>query len=131
MILRNHQGSYIHGRTLRFAGKVEVLEAELVGILEALRWTSEIKGQTIVVESDSLLSVQAINGKVHNELEVGVLIEKCHAILRSRERVCLSFVKKRANKVAHLLVRIFCMLYSFIDLSSPPTRVLETLISDV
>lgn len=25
MVLRNHQGSYIHGRTMSFAGKVEVL----------------------------------------------------------------------------------------------------------
>ena len=36
MVIRNHQGLFIKGKTMRLPGKVTVLEAELVGVLEAL-----------------------------------------------------------------------------------------------
>lgn len=39
---------------MRFAGKVEVLEPELVGIQEALKWTAEFQDQIVCIESDSL-----------------------------------------------------------------------------
>lgn len=38
-----------------------VLEAETVGILEAFLWTEELPANVIRVESDSMLSVNAIN----------------------------------------------------------------------
>lgn len=130
MVIRDHRGSFIHGRTLRFAGRVEVLEAEMVGIAEALKWTADYSGQSFCIESDSLLSVQAIKGEHQNLLEVGVLIDYCRTLISSRLNVSLCFVKKQANRVAHLLARLPCTLNSFSDYSSPPLSVLETLVSD-
>lgn len=64
MVVRNHQDMFLHVRTMKFAGRVEVLEAELVAVLEAIKWTSSIQGHIIYVESDSLLSVQTIKENV-------------------------------------------------------------------
>lgn len=75
MVMRDHHGTFLQGKTMKFAGRVEVMEAELVGIFEALKWCSAFGGHTICVESDSLLSVQAIKGGVQNRLEVGAMIE--------------------------------------------------------
>lgn len=131
MAIRDHRGNFLQGRTMRFAGEVNVVEAELVRILEALKWTDEFHGQGFIVESDSLLSVQAVKGSRQNFLEAGVLIEHCRTILGSKTNVSLSFVKKHANRVAHLMARIPCTLNSFVGFSSPPLSVLETLVSEI
>lgn len=39
MVLRNHQGQFLTGKTMRFAGSVSVIEAESTGVLEALIWS--------------------------------------------------------------------------------------------
>lgn len=77
MVMRDHHGTFLQGRTMKFAGRVEVLEAEFVEIFEALKWCSAFGGYTICVESDSLLIVQAIKGKVQNPLEAEVMTEQC------------------------------------------------------
>ena len=68
-----------------FPGRVQALEAELVGILEAIRWSAEFQENTICIESDSLCSVQAIKGQDHNQLEAGLLIDQCRYLLKIRD----------------------------------------------
>ncbi|XP_074347507.1 uncharacterized protein LOC141686368 [Apium graveolens] len=77
MVARDHQGLFMRGKTMKFAGQVSVLEAKMVGILEALIWFSDLPDQSIIVESDSMLSIQAITKAEHNQLEIGNLIEQC------------------------------------------------------
>ena len=131
MVLRDHQGHFVRGRVCKSAGCVSVFEAELVGILEALIWSSTLPGYTVAVESDSQLCVKAIYSDLHNHLEAGNLVEHCRILLRSQVGVSVGFVKKQANTVAHVLARISCTLNSFIDLLSPPYCVLATLLSDI
>lgn len=127
MVLRDHQGHFVRGRVCKFAGRVFVFEAELVGILEALIWSTTLPGHTFAVESDSQQSVKAIHSTLHNHLDVGDLVEHCRLLIRNQVGV----VKKQANSVAHLLAHIPCTLNNFIGLLSPPSCVLETLVSDI
>ena len=131
MVVRDHQGHFICGKTMKIAGSVSVLEAETVGILEALQWLEKIPGQVSVVESDSLMSVNAVNKQNQNRMELGNIVEQCRSIMGNNNGVSVVFVRKHANKVAHLLARLPCTLNSFVDYSSPPLNVLETLMSDV
>lgn len=130
MVLRNHQGQYLGGKTMRFAGMVSVLEAELTGITEALSWSQEIAGGSVVIESDSLLSVNAVNNQQVNLLELGDLLNQCSTILRSNVGLSVGYVRKQANKVAHKIARFPCELNSFVVNPSPPMHLLETLLSD-
>lgn len=59
MVLKDHLDQFVRGRVGKFAGHVSVLEAELMGILEALRWSGDISGRMVAVESDSQLSVKS------------------------------------------------------------------------
>lgn len=59
------------------------------------------------------------------------MIQQCRSLIESQGSISLDFVKKQANRVAHLLARLPCTQNSFIDLSSPPRFVLETLMSDI
>ena len=129
MVIRDHHGQFIPGKTLKLAGGVSVTEAESTGILEALIWAQDVTEGTVLVESDSLLSVNAIKQNQSNLLELGDLVQQCGELLKSNDRIFLSHVKKQRFKVAYTLARFPCALNSFIVFSSPPSVLLETLVS--
>ncbi|KAL8093239.1 hypothetical protein AgCh_035216 [Apium graveolens] len=75
MILRDHTGGFLEGKTMKFSRMATVIEAEASVIEEALEWIVS-KGVTeVLVESDSQLAVQAINGNASFQLEVGHSID--------------------------------------------------------
>lgn len=119
MVVRDHQGLFVQGKTMKFAGQVSVMEAEMVGILEALLWINVLPDKPITVWSQ-IHCVQAINKMKHNQLEVGHLIDQCCSILRNKSSVSVVFIRKQANKVAHLLAKLPCTINSFVEFSSPP-----------
>ncbi|KAL8111232.1 hypothetical protein AgCh_019083 [Apium graveolens] len=130
LVLRDDRGQYIAGKTCRFAGSLSVEEAETVAILEGLLWTNELPPGPITIESDSLLSINAIRKGSVNFLEIGHLVQHCRSLINSREGVSVVFTRKQANKAAHILARHPCELNSFVINLSPPLCLLETLLSD-
>lgn len=111
-------------------GEVTVFEAETNGVLEAIRWIMELNIFNVDIESDSMLTVKAFAGGSSNVLEVGNMIREGRALLNDRTDSSLSYVNKRANKVAHLLARVPCEVGCFNDFLSPLHMVLETLVYD-
>ncbi|KAL8145567.1 hypothetical protein AgCh_003647 [Apium graveolens] len=79
MVLRNHHGTLLAGKVLCLPAPVSVFEAEANGIREALSWTMvhQLQGKTVLVETDSLLTVQALHNNTINYLEVGDVIVSC------------------------------------------------------
>ncbi|KAL8121049.1 hypothetical protein AgCh_017989 [Apium graveolens] len=130
LVLRNHAGKFIRARTHKFIGAVPVIEAEVTGVWEAIKWVKSLGLQNVDIESDSLVAVQAINNAVENLLEVGVVMQACSRVLKSRKDIVVSFIKKQANKVAHLVTRVPCEASCFFDLMTPPLSVLEPLEND-
>lgn len=79
MVAMDHLGSYVAGKVSCFPMAASVFEAEAIGIRQALSWIKDESfniGQ-VVVESDSLLSVKAIQDDKVNLLEVGDIFEDC------------------------------------------------------
>lgn len=130
MVLRDHHGSFLKARNIGSAGEVPVFEAEAWGVLQALRWIQSLPVSEVEVECDSLLTVSALHKRTEFCLEVGFILADCISILCSRPDITVSFVKKQANKVAHLLARVPCLVNSSNDFLSPPPSVLETLLYD-
>ena len=58
MVLRNNHGVFVAGMQKCIAEKVTVLEAEVVGLQEALNWIHSLTADQVVVESDSLTLVK-------------------------------------------------------------------------
>lgn len=90
----------------------------------------ELGRENVEIESDSLLTVQAIVGGTDNYLEVGSMLQECRSLISNRPDISISFVKKQANKVAHLLARVPCEVNCFNDFLSPPQLVLESILYD-
>ncbi|XP_074324245.1 uncharacterized protein LOC141661162 [Apium graveolens] len=130
LVLRDDKGQYIAGKTRHFSGSVQVVEPETISILEGMLWLEDLPTGPIIIECDSLLNVNAINKICLNFLELGHLVQHCKNIINSREGVLLVFARKHANKVAHLLAKYPCELKSFVINLSPPSCLLETLLSD-
>ena len=118
MVLRDHQGHFMAGKMMSFEGEVTVFEAEATGIMEAVLWAREWTADLITIESDSQLSVNAVNQNQSCLLELGDLLQYCRELLRSSGRLVLCHVKKHANKVAHQLAKVPCEPNSFIVYSS-------------
>lgn len=130
MVLRDSQGRFIAGKTKKVAGAVKVVEAETTAILEGLIWLEELPIGPVIIESDSLLSVNAINKNHLNFQEIGNMVQHCKEIMRCRGEVSVVFGRKHVNKVAHKLAKFPCELNNFVVDLSPPLYLLETLVSD-
>lgn len=74
MVLRDYSGTFVASKN-----PISMFEAEAVGVREALLWIKELHLQSIrvLIETDSLLTVQAIKSKERNYLEVGEVNEEC------------------------------------------------------
>lgn len=68
MVARNHRGEFMAGKVICLVASTSVLEAEALGVREALSWIKEqhLQQQRVEVESDSLLVVRAIKGGSSN-----------------------------------------------------------------
>ena len=130
MVLRDDNGKFIEGKNMRVGGKLSVTEAEARGVQEALIWIEELGLQHVTVESDSELVVHALQRDIVYLVEVGHTIEVCKEKLGQRTDIAVVHVKKQANRVAHLLARIPCLLNSFNHFVSPPNVLLEMLSSE-
>lgn len=106
------------------------MEAEVVGIEEALSWVVSKGLSNVSVESDSLMAVKAINGTANFHLEIGHSIDACRSILASRIDVGVSHVRRLANRAAHCMARIPCALNSYGMVRSPPRNVLDAVMYD-
>lgn len=77
MVLRNHEGKYISGMKVRIEESVQVVEAEVRAIFDALKWLEELSMAEVIIESDSLLGVKALTQSYTNYMELGTLVQQC------------------------------------------------------
>lgn len=133
MVLRGHDGGFVAGKTTRFNAADSVFEAETIGVREALSWIydNNLQNENVVIESDSMTTVNAIHRKEVNHLEVGDVIDSCCNLLDNLRHASVCFVRKSANRVAHSLARYPCLVHCHVLFSSPPDCVVEAIMYDV
>lgn len=133
MVMRDHAGAFLGGRTCCFEGQVTVMEAEAMGVREALSWVKDLNKQEekVLIESDAQLVVKHVLGNSSNLLEVGGILDDTKVLLSSLPLTSIAYIRKNANKVAHQAARIPCLVNSRISYTSPPACLLEALSIDV
>ncbi|XP_074353016.1 uncharacterized protein LOC141692181 [Apium graveolens] len=127
MVLRIHNGQFVEGKNFRCAGHATVIEAETRGLVEALDWAMNIPWKKVTIEIDSMLDVTAICRKVMYHLEVGHNMDRCRAMLEDNRNISLRFIRRQANKAAHLMARVPCSLDCFNVFLSSSSTLLETI----
>lgn len=130
MVIRNDAGVFVMGKVMKVAGEVSVMEAEARGVLEAIQWINIIGVHNVIIESDSQLVVQALKSVESYQLEVGHILDECKMKFKNRADLSVVHVKKQANRAAHLMARVPCLLDSFNCFMSPPDMLVEMLPSE-
>lgn len=116
---------------MRITGRVNVMEAEAVGVLEALKWIEEQGWNHVIVKSDLLQLVNALHQNTEYQLEVENVLDMCRARLRQMDNLIICHVKKQANMVAHVLARVPCLVDSSNLFMSHPSILVEALSLDL
>ncbi|XP_074377272.1 uncharacterized protein LOC141718788 [Apium graveolens] len=84
LVLRDHTGAFVTGKTICRAMVSSVVEAEAQAILEGLQWLLTMNYDRVDIESDSLSSVRAIHSPEMNLMEVGIFIDACRLLLDAK-----------------------------------------------
>ncbi|KAL8131281.1 hypothetical protein AgCh_007272 [Apium graveolens] len=131
-VVRDDHGELLQAHTKLLPGLVSAAMAEAVVIKEVISWIKRTGCSKVVVESDSLIVVQAIRSKTPMVSPLGQVVQSCRDMLAELNTVSLFFVKRSANMAAHALARLS---YSFpdrvFDRRSIPVKVKNVLRSDL
>lgn len=130
MIMRDENGTFEAGMQRSIGEEVTILEAEAIGVLEALCWITRLGIRNVIVECDSLTVVNALGKNTHYVSEVGITLEGCRSLLMQRSDLKVQYVRRQANSVAHNLARLPCLLGTMNYFSSPPPCVLEYIVAE-
>ncbi|EEE57524.1 hypothetical protein OsJ_07834 [Oryza sativa Japonica Group] len=103
MILRNSEGEAIFTGRQAIANCVDALESELLackfGLDLALHWSI----LPIILETDSILAVSAINGKTEDKSRFAYLIRELRLLQKGEREVKVQKVHRDHNKISHVL----------------------------
>lgn len=86
--------------------------------------------QRVFIVSNSLLCIQTLRRPNDNYLEVGHVLKNCRTLLESNIGFSISFVKRKAIKVAHEVANIPYLLNFPKVFTPPPSVLLETIMYD-
>lgn len=131
LVIRDHTGAFVSGKAVCADMVSSVVEAEALAILEGLQWLSSMNQDRAVIESDSFLAVKALLDPGDNLLEIGHILNACNQILDAKSGFSVAFVKRQANKVAHLVAKLPCSLDCQNVITAPSGVLLESILYDV
>lgn len=107
-IARDSSGAVLEAFSNCKIGQISSELAEVIGVKEALSWIKDMNWTFVLLETHSLLTVQALRSKLHLASYFGSMIYDCLDILKSLPFVDIVFVKRSANKSAHSLACFSC-----------------------
>lgn len=105
MCIRNSQGRFIKALSRWFECTPRPLEAEALGLKEAILWLSELGLSNVLIGLDCKLLVDGIVDGTKNQSEFGNIMSTCRSLLTHFPNFKISFARRQANFVAHTLAR--------------------------
>ncbi|XP_031107832.1 uncharacterized protein LOC116012436 [Ipomoea triloba] len=117
--LRDSTGALVAARSAPYFRLFMPNEAEAMGVKEALKWVKSMNMDNLQVESDCL---QVING-INSDLTISsfdLILNDVRKLASCFTNICFLFVKRSANRVAHILAREALSLSECSDCYSVP-----------
>ncbi|XP_062076048.1 uncharacterized protein LOC133780194 [Humulus lupulus] len=104
-IIRDHDGVLLEAFSVCRSGYVAPELGEALGVREALSWLKGRNWMQAVIETDSVLVVQALRSNITMDSYFGCVIEDCKVLWKDLSYVSILFVKRSANGAAHALAK--------------------------
>lgn len=122
MVARDSLGELVQAVS-KFSSEVVAPEiAEVMVIKEALSWIKLKPWEAVILESDSLVAVQAIRSRVPLCSPFGLVVEECRNILQTLNKVFL---------LGNLLIWLLPFPGLVIDRSNVPVDFMNILLDDL
>ncbi|KAK2404967.1 hypothetical protein QL285_054266 [Trifolium repens] len=131
MCIRDDKGNFIRAQTLWSYGNPLPHEAEAWGLKAAIFWLRNLGYSSVVIELDCKLVVDGITGKLNFRTEFGMLLYACKASLFALSNFRISFIRRQANNVAHLLARAALSFASRQEFDYIPSCIEVTLMNEM
>ncbi|XP_030508865.2 uncharacterized protein LOC115723509 [Cannabis sativa] len=103
VVARDKNGQLIEAFTALRVGNVQPAIVESFGVKKSLSWIKGKNWSNVVIEADSIVSVQAFFSSVFMPSVFGLLISDCKRLLNCLVDVSVSLVSRSANKTGHCL----------------------------
>ncbi|KAM6558899.1 hypothetical protein CsatA_028138 [Cannabis sativa] len=105
LVARSSTGLAIQAKRLSKVGALKPHVVEAIGIKEALSWIKTNGWTNVVIESDCLRVIRDLQRIKNMASPYGHIISDCMTLCSDIVDVSFNFVKRSANKVAHVLAR--------------------------
>nr|GMC47434.1 uncharacterized protein LOC109164833 [Ipomoea batatas] len=103
-VIRDANGIFKAARAVPVTGVCSPTEAETMAIRELLSWLKDQSPSQVLIETDALKVVQGLNSCSFDSA-FDLLLCDVRDLLRSFSSTFISFVKRSANRAAHLVAR--------------------------
>ncbi|WCJ18876.1 RNA-directed DNA polymerase (reverse transcriptase)-related family protein [Euphorbia peplus] len=131
MVVRDAAGLFIAGKNVPILFNSDPSTVEAFSIREALSWIKNQNWTDIILETDSMVFCQSLARPLKVTSPYNAIVEDCRLILNELTNCSISFVKRSANSVAHLLARSFILPHcQGVWFSNPPDFIVSALLSD-
>lgn len=115
-VIRNQAGNFIGCFAYRIHHVASAQQVELLAIRAGLELVQPLQLERVVVESDCLLAVQAINSNSPDLSSLGSTVDDILVLLGSDLSIAVSHASRSSNLVAHsqigLLVLLLNLMYT-------------------
>lgn len=105
MCFRDFKGTLLLGKSDFYHSSATILEAESLGLLDAIKVAISNGMHVVLFETDSKILSDAINSNFTPSNEFGDLVIQCKSLLLDRPDFVVPYIKRQANGVAHSIAR--------------------------
>lgn len=86
-------------------GSPDPQEVEAKGVMEGIKWLSELDLRRVIIELDCKAVMDDIRGVCNFVTEFDSILSSCNSLLSNLQNYIVSFIRRQANIVAHNLAR--------------------------
>ncbi|XVF84217.1 hypothetical protein PTKIN_Ptkin17bG0008000 [Pterospermum kingtungense] len=106
VFVRDHKGTFLAARSVALHSSVPVSAiAEAMSFHEALSWIKALHFESVILESNALVVVNAVNKVAADASWAGLLVDDCISLVKETPRCTVSFVHRSANQMTHSSAR--------------------------
>jgi len=105
MCFRDSSGIFMLGKSDYYYSSTTILEAETIGLLEAIKVVISNGMHVVWFETDCKAISDALATTNIPQNEFGDLISQCKSLLINKTDFVVSHIRRQANKVAHSISR--------------------------
>ncbi|KAM2032789.1 hypothetical protein FF2_014632 [Malus domestica] len=106
VVIRGDRGVFMAAKCGMLEDVFSPIQAKAMAIRESMLWAMQMGIKKLVLKTDSLQIVEALQDSSLNMSAVGQIMEDIKVLLQSITEVAMTHTRHKVNSIAHRLARI-------------------------